>query len=329
MQKNMVGISCAIALFGIAAAQASDFDGGYLGGKVGYNKNKPETSATSNKVYPGIEAGYGWDMNGMVLGVDAFLDGHTKSITGKDYGADLKLGFPSSDFMPYVKLGLAGSDPGTRVHGGVGVEYKFSPQWSITGEWTADSKTVNSVKNTNSNISLGINYYFDKPHVAPAIVAIAAPVIVKKPEPIAPPKVVAAPPPPPEPVSAPVTPPKTIFTDKPITIQGASFDTNSAKLKPSAFKQLDEVVDFSVKYEDADLTVVGFTDSMGNEKANQLLSTRRAESVKAYLVNRGVSANRIITSGKGSASPIGDNKTAAGRTKNRRVEINSVVRVPQ
>ena len=54
MQKNMVGISCAIALFGITAAQASDFDGGYLGGKIGYNKNKPETSATSNKVYPGI-----------------------------------------------------------------------------------------------------------------------------------------------------------------------------------------------------------------------------------------------------------------------------------
>ena len=174
---------------------------------------------------------------------------------------------------------------------------------------------------------MGINYYFDKPHVAPTIVAIAAPVIVKKPEPIAPPKVAA--PPPPEPVPAPVTPPQTIFTDRPITIEGASFDTNSAKLKPSASKQLDEVVDFSAKYDDADLTVVGFTDSMGNEKANQLLSTRRAESVKAYLVNRGVSANRIITSGKGSASPIGDNKTASGRTKNRRVEINSVVRVPQ
>jgi len=77
------------------------------------------------------------------------------------------------------------------------------------------------------------------------------------------------------------------------------------------------------------LTIIGYTDSLGNEKSNQRLSTSRAESVKAYLINKGVDANRIVTSGKASANPVGDNKTKDGRTKNRRVEINSVEQVAQ
>ncbi len=114
-----------------------------------------------------------------------------------------------------------------------------------------------------------------------------------------------------------------------MTIEGASFDTGSAKLKPSAFTQLSEVVSFAAKHADATLTVTGHTDNRGNEAANQILSENRAESVKAYLMGKGVDAKRIVTAGKGSAMPIGDNNTAAGRALNRRVEINSVVRVAQ
>ena len=150
---------------------------------------------------------------------------------------------------------------------------------------------------------------------------------------VAPPRVaapapaVAEPAPAPAPVPAPA--PRTIFTDKPITIEGANFDTGSAKLKSSAFGQLDTVVEFAAKYNDANLTVVGYTDSMGNETSNQALSRERAESVKAYLTGKGVDASRIATEGKGSANPVGDNKTEAGRAQNRRVEINSVEHVAQ
>jgi OOP family OmpA-OmpF porin len=128
---------------------------------------------------------------------------------------------------------------------------------------------------------------------------------------------------------APVPAPKTIFTDKPITIEGANFDTGSAKLKSAAFGQLDTVVEFAAKYKEANLAVVGYTDNRGNEAANQILSRERAESVKAYLTGKGVAASRITTDGKGSANPVGDNKTAAGRAQNRRVEINSVEHVAQ
>lgn len=323
MNKIITSTVMAIALTGITTAQASEFDGGYLGGKIGYNKNSPATSTTSNKIYPGIEAGYGWDVGSVMLGIDGFYDGHSKSITNKDHGADVKLGLPIDKWMPYAKLGMAGSNPGTRGHGGLGIEYKFAPQWSVSGEWTTDRKTVNSVKIKNSNASIGISYYFNKPYVAPAVVAAVAPIIIKKPEPV------VAPPPAPAPAPVVVEPapaPKTIFTDKPITIEGANFDTGSAKLKSTASKQLDVVVEFAAMYPAATLTVLGFTDSRGNEKINQQLSANRAESVKAYLVKKGVNANRILTSGKGSANPVGDNKTDAGRAQNRRVEINSTKR---
>ncbi len=133
----------------------------------------------------------------------------------------------------------------------------------------------------------------------------------------------------PAPVPAPAPAPKTIFTDKPITIEGANFDSGSANLKSTASRQLDTVVEFAAKYNEANLTVVGYTDNLGNETANQVLSRKRAESVKAYLTGKGVAADRIATEGKGSANPVGDNKTAAGRAQNRRVEIRSVERVAQ
>lgn len=119
---------------------------------------------------------------------------------------------------------------------------------------------------------------------------------------------------------------KSVVTEKLITIEGTNFDTNSAKLKPEADKKLNEVVDFAASNKDANLAITGYTDSRGSDKLNQNLSTRRAESVKAYLVKKGVAADRIITKGEGAANPVADNKTGEGRAKNRRVEIKSMVK---
>ena len=66
---------------------------------------------------------------------------------------------------------------------------------------------------------------------------------------------------------------------------------------------------------------IGHADSVGTDQYNQRLSVRRSESVKAYLVSKGIEGNRVYTEGKGEKQPVADNKTREGRSKNRRVEI--------
>jgi OOP family OmpA-OmpF porin len=63
---------------------------------------------------------------------------------------------------------------------------------------------------------------------------------------------------------------------------------------------------------------------VGTDAYNQKLSIRRAEAVKAYIVSKGVETNRVYTEGKGEKQPVADNKSADGRTKNRRVEVEVV-----
>jgi OmpA-OmpF porin, OOP family len=104
----------------------------------------------------------------------------------------------------------------------------------------------------------------------------------------------------------------------------AFFDFNKAVLKPEAKAKLD---DLTGKLKDISLEViiaVGHTDAIGGDAYNQKLSVKRAEAVKAYLVSKGIEPNRIYTEGKGKKQPVADNKTAEGRAKNRRVEIEVV-----
>ena len=95
-------------------------------------------------------------------------------------------------------------------------------------------------------------------------------------------------------------------------------------VKPAGKAKLDDLV---AKVKGINLEViiaVGHTDSVGSDAYNQKLSVRRAESVKAYLVSKGIEKNRIYTEGKGEKQPVADNKTSEGRAKNRRVEIEVV-----
>ena len=99
------------------------------------------------------------------------------------------------------------------------------------------------------------------------------------------------------------------------------FDFDKAVIKPEGKSKLDDI---SNKAKGVNLEVViaiGHADSIGSDAYNQRLSVRRAESVKAYLVSRGIEANRVYTEGKGEKQPVADNKTKDGRAKNRRVEI--------
>lgn len=141
---------------------------------------------------------------------------------------------------------------------------------------------------------------------------------------------IAPPPPPPPPPPVPVLTPKQIIrqiikSEKPVVITGANFDYKSAKLKPSAEPMLMQVVEFAKKYPEADIEVVGHTDNIGGEAYNLELSKQRSDSVKNWLVGKGIESKRIIAIGMGKTQPIANNNTDTGRAENRRVEAHYTV----
>ena len=104
----------------------------------------------------------------------------------------------------------------------------------------------------------------------------------------------------------------------------AFFDFDKSVIKPEGKAKLDDLVD-KIKGINLEVIIaVGHTDSVGSDSYNQKLSVRRSEAVKAYLVSKGIEKNRVYTEGKGEKQPVADNKTAEGRAKNRRVEIEVV-----
>ena len=104
----------------------------------------------------------------------------------------------------------------------------------------------------------------------------------------------------------------------------AFFDFDKSALKPEGRAKLDDLIG-KIKGINLEVIIaVGHTDSVGSNAYNQKLSVKRSESVKAYLVSKGIEKNRVYTEGKGEAQPVADNKTSAGRAKNRRVEIEVV-----
>ena len=106
-----------------------------------------------------------------------------------------------------------------------------------------------------------------------------------------------------------------------------SFDTDSAVIKPSFRAPLDSVAETLTSHPELAANVVGHTDSTGNANYNMTLSQKRAQSVAAYLTDRGVARGRLTSEGRGQNQPVADNATEAGRAKNRRVEI--FLREPQ
>ena len=113
-------------------------------------------------------------------------------------------------------------------------------------------------------------------------------------------------------------------TEKVTLAADALFDFDKAVIKSDAKAKLDDLV---AKLKAINLEVIiaiGHTDSVGGAAYNQKLSLKRAEAVKAFIISKGIEPNRVYTEGKGEKQPIADNKTKAGRSKNRRVEIEVV-----
>ena len=103
--------------------------------------------------------------------------------------------------------------------------------------------------------------------------------------------------------------------------QSIKFTGTTTTITSSSNAALNNIVKVLNANPDLKAKIEAHTDNAGDDAKNMTLSTNRAEAVKKYLVSKGISADRITTEGFGETMPIADNTTAAGRTKNRRVEI--------
>jgi outer membrane protein OmpA-like peptidoglycan-associated protein len=106
-----------------------------------------------------------------------------------------------------------------------------------------------------------------------------------------------------------------------LTLGDVLFDTGRSELKSGATRKIDQLAQFLMEHPDRRVQIEGFTDSVGTDSYNEDLSQRRADAVKAALINRGIEPSRVGTEGYGKAYPVANNNDSGGRQLNRRVEV--------
>lgn len=251
-----------------------------------------------------------------------------------------------SRFAPYLSIGAGGLEPHPGGEGdedfvaqaGVGAFLKLweddtrsvSLRPEIKARWD-DAGADGSLVDYIGVVGLQVSFGGARP------VPVVAP--VPPPAPVA---QVAPPPPPPAPVDADndgvidsrdqcLGTPAGSMVDTvgcpqrgAITLRGVTFETNSANLTADSRPVLAGVAGDLKKYPRLRVEMQGHTDSVGSEQYNLGLSQRRADSVRTFLLNEGVPAERVTAKGYGEDQPAADNKTAEGRSQNRRVVMSVV-----
>ncbi len=106
-----------------------------------------------------------------------------------------------------------------------------------------------------------------------------------------------------------------------IGADGIRFHASSATLRGSSFAVLERLAEFAHDCTDMRIGITGHTDDLGSPEFNQRLSEQRASAVAAFLASRGVSNERLVVRGAGASRPVADNRTASGRERNRRIDI--------
>jgi outer membrane protein OmpA-like peptidoglycan-associated protein len=108
---------------------------------------------------------------------------------------------------------------------------------------------------------------------------------------------------------------------KAFVLENVTFETGKAELKPASYPVLDELVEYLKRKDDERIEVGGHTDDVGKAEANMILSNNRANTVRAYLLTKGIAPERVTAKGYGMDIPIAENDTDEGRALNRRTEV--------
>ncbi|MFH0736859.1 MAG: OmpA family protein [bacterium] len=234
---------------------------------------------------------------------------------------------------------------------GFGAEYKYDENWNIVAELSlqsmADTKfdgaygagpaggLIGGMFDSYAAFDLGVNYFFDKGEVSKICQLYEGLKVENPSEPVDYERI--------ENLVKKYIPREIIkevpakqeggvnnsaygynATDNTWILVGVNFENNSTKFTAESYPILFHSALVMLQNPEIKVEVQGYTDNIGSEKSNQTLSEKRAESVKNYLMARGVKGDRIKTVGFGESSPIADNKTADGRAMNRRIEFKVV-----
>jgi outer membrane protein OmpA-like peptidoglycan-associated protein len=111
---------------------------------------------------------------------------------------------------------------------------------------------------------------------------------------------------------------------KQYTLDNVLFDSGKATLRPESSKELNELVEYMNLKKTLVIEIAGHTDNVGNADANLKLSQDRANTVRDYLIKKGIAENRVLAKGYGDTQPLGSNDTEKGKQKNRRTEVRVV-----
>jgi outer membrane protein OmpA-like peptidoglycan-associated protein len=249
---------------------------------------------------------------------DAYFSG-SKNFKSSGFGAGAGMDYLLSDnwFLraeyTFIKLGKGTTSSAQCTSAGTAAGA------AICDQFGASSLQLDNIHNsfTANIVRVGINYKFgSRPYVAPAVAAA--------------PYVAPAPPPPaPVPPAAPAcTPPPGFKVDanchiieQSVIVRAVDFEFNSTRLTAPAQQTLDQVANALQTQPELQVEIQGHSDSIGSDAYNLDLSKRRAESVKSYLVSKGLVASSLTAQGFGKTKPIASNSTAEGRAENRRVEF--------
>ncbi|CAH0529842.1 OmpA family protein [Vibrio hippocampi] len=314
MKKTVV----AIALSGIVAIPAAMAEGFYLGGRLGGSElndacNISGTACDDSQFSAGFFTGYEWnEYLALEFAYDylgnfetSFVQGSTGYLQDDTLSALTlapKLSYPFTDtFSVFGKLGAAYTTYGDRddtvLMGGLGLEYDFATAWSGRLEYQRLNDISDGWFKTDvDTFWLGVSYSFGN---TPAAV------------------VVAPAPAPTEPVMVTVTKTKTFEQ-----VSGQEyFAFNSSKLAAERKGDFDPLIALLKEHPQANVEIVGHTDSIGSAAINQTISEARATTIASYLESQGIDSSRMTVKGMGESTPVASNETKEGRAQNRRVEI--------